>query len=76
MESIIGRELEIEQLQKYIGSRKAEFIAIYGRRRVGKTYLVRQLFQERLAFDMSGVINGSKEEQIGSFIQALRQRTW
>lgn len=73
MESIIGRELEIEQLQKYIGSRKAEFIAIYGRRRVGKTYLVRQLFQERLAFDMSGVINGSKEEQMGSFIQALRQ---
>ena len=69
---IIGREQESKLLKKYVGSHKAEFVAIYGRRRVGKTYLVRQLFQEQLAFDMSGVINGSKEEQLGSFIQALR----
>lgn len=73
MDFVIGREQESKLLQKYVGSRRAEFVAIYGRRRVGKTYLVRQLFQEQLAFDMSGVINGSKEEQLGNFVQALRQ---
>ena len=37
-ENIIGREQEISKLENYISSRKSEFIAIYGRRRVGKTY--------------------------------------
>lgn len=35
-ENIVGREIEIEN---YIASRKSEFITIYGRRRVGKTFL-------------------------------------
>ena len=73
MEFLIGREHEIGPLQKYVSSQKAEFIAIYGRRRVGKTYLVRQLFQNQFAFDMSGVINGTKDEQMASFVQALRR---
>ncbi len=34
--NIVGREIEIEKLENYIASRKSEFIAIYGRRRVGK----------------------------------------
>ena len=37
-ENIIGREQEISKLENYISSRKSEFIAIYGRWRVGKTY--------------------------------------
>lgn len=39
--NIVGREreIEIERLENYIASRKSEFIAIYGRRRVGKTFL-------------------------------------
>ena len=46
-ENIIGREQEIEKLENYISSRKSEFIAIYGRRRVGKTFLVKELFENR-----------------------------
>lgn len=42
-ENIVGREQEIEKLEDYIASRKSEFIAIYGRRRVGKTFLVKEL---------------------------------
>lgn len=38
-ENIVGREIEIEKLENYIANRKSEFIAIYGRRRVGKTFL-------------------------------------
>lgn len=44
--NIVGREIEIEKLENYIASRKSEFIAIYGRWRVGKTFLVKELFEE------------------------------
>lgn len=47
-ENIIGREQEIGKLENYISSRKSEFIAIYGRRRVGKTFLVKELFETGL----------------------------
>ena len=42
-EKIIGRQKEQELLRELIGSNKSEFIAIYGRRRVGKTYLIKNL---------------------------------
>ena len=42
MKRLIGREKEIESLEAYVDSGQAEFIAIYGRRRVGKTFLLRQ----------------------------------
>lgn len=45
-ENIVGREIEIEKLENYIASRKSEFIAIYGRRRVGKTFLVKELLED------------------------------
>lgn len=45
-ENIVGREIEIEKLENYIASRKSEFITIYGRRRVEKTFLVKELFEE------------------------------
>ena len=41
--SIIGRQKEIERLKKYLASDKSEFIAVYGRRRVGKTFLIKEL---------------------------------
>ena len=44
MDKLIGREKEIKQLNDYVTSDRPEFIAIYGRRRVGKTFLVNQLF--------------------------------
>lgn len=43
-ENIIGRIREQELLEDYINSDKAEFIAVYGRRRIGKTFLVKQFF--------------------------------
>ena len=56
-ENIIGRELEIEKLENYISSRKSEFIAIYGRRRVGKTFLVKEMFENQFAFRVTGKDN-------------------
>lgn len=68
---IIGRKEEIKRINTYLQSGKAEFIAIYGRRRVGKTYLVRQLFDNNFAFDMTGIIDGSKAEQMEAFHVAM-----
>lgn len=43
--AIIGREKEIRELEKYIASDQSEFIAVYGRRRVGKAFLIKELFE-------------------------------
>ena len=50
MEGIIGRKKEQKELEQVYNSNKAEFAVVYGRRRVGKTYLVREFFQDRLDF--------------------------
>lgn len=44
---IIGREKELEELEKIFKSKKAEFAAVYGRRRVGKTFLIREFFSKK-----------------------------
>lgn len=69
---IVGRKKELAQIEQYYKSGKAEFIAVYGRRRVGKTYLIRQHFRNQFAFDMTGVMEGSKSEQMTAFHAALK----
>lgn len=44
---LIGREKEKQCLEDYLSSGKSEFIAVYGRRRVGKTFLIRQVIGDR-----------------------------
>lgn len=70
--NIVGREFEIAQLNKYYESGKAEFLALYGRRRVGKTFLIRQYFKNDFAFDMTGVLEGTRSEQVAAFQAALK----
>ena len=70
---IIGRKEEITKLKSYYDSGKPEFIALYGRRRVGKTYLVEQLFSEKFAFNVTGVIDGTKKDEMSVFFNALKR---
>lgn len=69
---MVGRLQELADLKRYFESGKAEFIALYGRRRVGKTYLVNQFFDSRFAFSITGVMDGDKSEQMAAFAQGLR----
>lgn len=69
--NIIGRELEIDRLRKYVKSNRSEFIAIYGRRRIGKTFLVRELFEGSFSFRMTGKENANTKEQLENFSHAL-----
>ncbi|HEX4839938.1 MAG TPA: ATP-binding protein [Rhabdochlamydiaceae bacterium] len=68
MENIIGRQEEIEILQKLYESKQAEFLAIYGRRRIGKTYLVTEFFRDKgIFFEVTGSATATTKEQLLRF---------
>lgn len=71
--AIIGRDYEIRQLNNCYNSGDAEFIILYGRRRVGKTFLVRKHFENKFDFVLTGIHNGSKSVQLGNFANALEE---
>lgn len=74
MENIlIGREKEISKLQDALDSSQAELIAVYGRRRVGKTFLIKQFFEKHaaLSFEQTGLHKGSLKEQLNLFSESL-----
>lgn len=52
-------------------SGRAEFVAVYGRRRIGKTYLIQQFFNNDFAFSATGIIDGKKSEELFSFTSSL-----
>lgn len=68
---IIGRSEEIRQLDRAYSSEYSEFVAVYGRRRIGKTFLVREQFEDSFTFQYTGVWGISNREQIGEFHQNL-----
>ena len=70
---MIGRKREIAQLRNAYESPNSEFVTLYGRRRIGKTYLVSEVFENRFAFHVSGVKRGYKREQLEKFAFALRR---
>ena len=69
--NIIGRDKEITEIEKYLHSGQPEFVAVYGRRRVGKTFLINQLFKGKMAFAMTGVLEGSFDEEMDAFLDAM-----
>jgi len=68
---IIGRERERRILTRCEQSDKPEFLAMYGRRRVGKTYLVTEHFGNKFAFSLTGISGGSTQDQLREFRRSL-----
>ena len=73
MEKIIGRETEIGIMGDLLKSKSAELLAVYGRRRVGKTFLIYTYFRDQLVFELTGIKNGSLKEQLQLFSLALQK---
>jgi|SRR5690606_26507884 len=73
MDIVIGRTEEIELLRKIEKSSEAELVAVYGRPRVGKTYLIRNGFSRTLDFEFSGSHYAPLKQQLESFSRALGQ---
>ena len=72
---IIGREREIAQLEAVVASDKAELVAIYGRRRVGKTFLVKEFFKNKFDFYATGIFEGKKGDQLAAFCDAINMKS-
>lgn len=72
METIIGREEEKKILSDALQSRDAELIAVYGRRRIGKTFLIRNHYDKHIRFELTGVHEASLKDQLHNFSLALQ----
>lgn len=70
---IIGRNNEIAELNAIVRSEVAEFAVVYGRRRVGKTFLVNEFFENEFVFKVTGLAKKDKNLQLENFAQALTQ---
>lgn len=70
---IIGRIDEKKQLEKIYNSSEAEFVAVYGRRRVGKAFLIKGFFAEKecLFFQASGILKATAAVQLEEFKKAV-----
>jgi uncharacterized protein len=73
--AIIGRKKELLRLDSIVQSKKSEFLTVYGRRRVGKTYLIREYFNYRFDFQISGLANANTSQQLFNFDTALRKQS-
>ena len=69
--SLLGRKKEQEVLGDCLDSEQAEFVVVYGRRRVGKTYLVREFFNNEFTFYATGVNEVNTKEQLEYFNDSL-----
>ncbi|MCU0468602.1 MAG: ATP-binding protein [Arcicella sp.] len=74
IESIIGRKKEITLMESLKESSKSEFLAVYGRRRVGKTFLIRQVFENDFTFQLTGLANAKLQWQLANFYKALTKQ--
>ncbi len=70
---IIGRIDEQAALKEYIESDKPEFVAVYGRRRVGKTFLIKESLGNNFAFYLTGLANSSVPIQLRNFNAAMQK---
>jgi hypothetical protein len=70
---LVGRKQEQEILRKALQSTEAEMVAVIGRRRVGKTFLVSNVYREQIVFEMTGIQNGSLTNQLTNFADQLTE---
>ena len=71
-EKIIGRKDEVGILEKALHSPDPEFIAVYGRRRIGKTFMIREFYEDYVCFELVGVHQASLKIQLKNFAQSLK----
>lgn len=76
MNKIIGRKAEISILSNALTSNKPQLIAIYGRRRVGKTFLIRNTYFNNILFEFSGIYKVPLKTQLSNFHLKLKEKNY
>ena len=71
--TVIGREREMAELQQSLESDRSEFVIVYGRRRVGKTFLVDNFFNYEYDFSFVGGHRLTKQKQLRNFAKAIKK---
>lgn len=71
---LIGRKEEQQILLNALASREAEMVAVFGRRRVGKTFLIKQVYQHHLVFELTGLQHATNADQLQNFSLQLTER--
>ena len=71
---MIGRTEEIKAIRSAYESDHSEFVAVYGRRRVGKTFLVNEVFNYQFTFHAAGIEDGSRKMQLAAFRESLKRQ--
>lgn len=64
---VAGREVEIKKMQNLLENPQSEFLAVYGRRRIGKTYLIREVYKQNIIFECSGLHQKDTKQQLENF---------
>ncbi|MEZ6058950.1 MAG: ATP-binding protein [Planctomycetaceae bacterium] len=75
MAAVIGRDSEKAELDRALVSGQPELIAVYGRRRVGKTFLIREYLANAICFELTGLHNETLPRQLENFSRRLREQT-
>lgn len=70
---LISRNKEKKTLLDALKAEESQFIAVYGRRRVGKTYLIRQTYDNMITFEHSGLANGGRKDQLQAFAASIKR---
>ena len=73
MQKLIGREREIKELERCLASEQSEFVIVYGRRRIGKTFLVDEFFHGKYDFTYVGGHKLSVKKQLRNFAKAIKK---
>lgn len=73
---IIGRKNEIKLLNNIYNDNRSHFVAVYGRRSIGKTFLVNEVYKETMLFHHSGIARGTLKEQLFSFASSLKNSNY
>lgn len=68
---LVGREFERKRLLETVKSDKSEFVAVFGRRRVGKTFLVQETFGNAFSFVHTGLAREGMRRQLSEFRYSL-----
>ena len=65
--NLVGREPEQAIMNRLLDSKDSHFLAVYGRRRIGKTYLIREFYRKNMVFEASGINEKDQSQQLENF---------
>lgn len=71
---MIGRQEQKQIMEDALSTNKSSFVAITGRRRVGKTYLIKQVYQKNMCLSITGIQHASLQAQINNVVQKISEQ--